>query len=175
MGTLRYVAGVLVLTVGLAGCTWMASGPGPGTAPPSTVHNTGTAVRRAGKTGPVRGITGTRRHMPRRPPGGGAGSRRKAGTERTGAARNAPGPVGLTSIQAGAQIFRAQCQTCHGASGVGTPSAPRLAKPSAVAATFPTQAQLEAFIQHNMPASAPGSLTTSQATQVAGYVWQISH
>lgn len=41
---------------------------------------------------------------------------------------------------------------------------------SVVTQTFTTQASLAAFIQQNMPLSNPGSLSASQAAELAAYV-----
>ena len=79
------------------------------------------------------------------------------------------------SVSAGSKLFASTCQVCHGKGGVGTSTAPRLAKPSAVISQFGTQAALEAFIAHNMPATKPGSLTPQQASNAAAYVWQIAN
>ncbi len=78
------------------------------------------------------------------------------------------------SVSAGSKLFASTCQVCHGKGGVGTSTAPRLAKPSTVMSQFGTQAALEAFIAHNMPASKPGSLTPQQASNAAAYVWHIA-
>lgn len=83
----------------------------------------------------------------------------------------APSPMG--NIAAGAKLYASSCQVCHGKGGMGTSSAPRLARPSAVATQFKTQASLVAFIAHNMPATKPGSLSPSQAADAGAYVWSI--
>ncbi len=78
------------------------------------------------------------------------------------------------SVSAGSKLFASTCQACHGKGGVGSSTAPRLAKSSTVISQFGTQVALEAFIAHNMPASKPGSLTPQQASNAAAYVWQIA-
>lgn len=74
----------------------------------------------------------------------------------------------------GAKLFAASCETCHGKGGIGSTSAPRLAKPSTVPTRFATQSALELFIAHNMPANNPGSLTPSQDKSIASYVWHLA-
>ncbi len=78
------------------------------------------------------------------------------------------------NIAAGSKLFASTCQVCHGKGGVGTSTAPRLAKPSPVASKFVTEPALEAFIAHNMPATSPGSLSRQQASNAAAYVWHIA-
>ncbi len=81
-------------------------------------------------------------------------------------------PVG--NVAAGAKLFASTCESCHGKGGTGTGSAPRLASPSTVGAQFGTQAALESFIAHNMPANNPGSLNAQQAANAAAYVWHLA-
>lgn len=68
------------------------------------------------------------------------------------------------------QLFQQKCQVCHGANGKGA-SAPKL--DSGLKARFQTQAQLATFIKSNMPFNDPGSLTESQSSAVARYLWSM--
>ncbi len=83
-------------------------------------------------------------------------------------------PMPTAWVSQGAKIFQAQCSSCHGAGGVGTYNAPRLAAPSGVWYTFHTRAGLEAYIQHHMPGNHPGTLTMIQRRDVSAYIWSIS-
>lgn len=87
---------------------------------------------------------------------------------------SAPAAPPIGSVSAGAKLFASTCETCHGKGGTGTANAPRLAAPSAVAVKFKTEAALEAFIAHNMPATNPGSLNSTKAANAAAYVWHLA-
>ncbi len=87
---------------------------------------------------------------------------------------NTSTPMPPAMVAAGAKIFKAQCESCHGPSGNGTMSAPRLAGPSAVWYTFHTESALRAYIQAHMPANHPGTLTGTTLKDVSAYVWSIS-
>lgn len=161
---------VLALLTGtLAGCTWF-SAPAPqhvaNETRQKTTRNLQRGEQQASRTANQAGETARRT-------GEAAKNQARSGAETV--RRNTTGTPPASPVAAGATLYQARCQSCHGAGGTGTSSAPRLAKPSPVASTFPTQAQLAAFIHHNMPADAPGSLSTQQANQVAAYVWQIAH
>lgn len=69
-----------------------------------------------------------------------------------------------------AQLFQQKCQVCHGANGKGA-SAPKL--DAGLKARFQTQAQLATFIKSNMPFNDPGSLTESQSSALARYLWSM--
>lgn len=86
----------------------------------------------------------------------------------------APTVPAMGNVAAGAKLFAASCQTCHGKNGVGAGAGPRLASPSNVVAQFGTESALGSFIQHNMPANNPGSLSATQASNAAAYVWHIA-
>ncbi len=92
-------------------------------------------------------------------------------TSKSSGAKKSPSPMG--NIAAGAKLYASTCEVCHGKGGMGTSSGPRLARPSAVATQFKTQASLVTFIAHNMPATKPGSLSPSQAADAGAYVWSI--
>lgn len=88
---------------------------------------------------------------------------------------NARPPYTVTAdINAGAQVFRRMCVTCHGSQGVGTTFAPRLAGPSGVVSEFGSYDALKTYIAHNMPADRPGSLSPVAQQDVAAYVWHIA-
>ena len=99
------------------------------------------------------------------------GAKPSSTTKKNSGAVKAPSPMG--SVTAGAKLYTSSCQVCHGKAGMGTSSGPRLARPSAVATQFKTEASLVAFIAHNMPATKPGSLSPSQASDAGAYVWSI--
>lgn len=83
-------------------------------------------------------------------------------------------PMPKAWVSQGAKIFQGQCSSCHGAGGVGTYSAPRLAAPSGIWFTFHTRAGLETYIQNHMPGNHPGTLNTVQRRDVSAYIWSIS-
>lgn len=88
---------------------------------------------------------------------------------------SAPPPVLPKGNQAaGAKLFSATCQSCHGPGGTGTGKAPRLAAPSSVVSVFQTEPALASFIQHNMPANNPGTLNATDAANAGAYVWRIA-
>jgi mono/diheme cytochrome c family protein len=153
----------------LAGCTWF-SAPAPQHVVNQTRQKTGRNLARGERQASQ---TANRAGQAARRTGNAVKNQVRSGAETVRRTTTASPPA--SPVAAGATLFRARCQSCHGKDGTGTSSAPRLAKPSPVASTFPTQAQLAAFIHHNMPADAPGTLTTQQANQVAAYVWQIAH
>lgn len=89
----------------------------------------------------------------------------------TSKSRMGPAPA---AIKRGATLFAADCAVCHGAAGIGTHNAPRLAAPTGVTNTFKSESSLVAFISSQMPADHPGSLTHQQARDVGSYVWHIA-
>lgn len=75
--------------------------------------------------------------------------------------------------QRGAAIYASQCSVCHGEEGAGTPPVlPPLWGPDSFndGAGMSRVEKMAAFVKHNMPQSAPGSLTAQQAYDVAAYV-----
>ena len=72
----------------------------------------------------------------------------------------------------GSQIFASTCTTCHGAQGQGGPAIPALWGPKSysVGASMARQERAASFIWHNMPLSAPGTLTEQQAFDVSAYI-----
>ena len=73
---------------------------------------------------------------------------------------------------AGAGVFAASCAKCHGSAGEGTTGAPPLWGPESynVGAGMTRVRTAAEFIGRNMPFDAPGTLTDSQAFNVAAYV-----
>ncbi|OLC07080.1 MAG: hypothetical protein AUH41_11130 [Gemmatimonadetes bacterium 13_1_40CM_66_11] len=73
---------------------------------------------------------------------------------------------------AGAGVYTASCAKCHGAAGEGTAGAPPLwgSESYNIAAGMSRVRTAAEFIRHNMPFDAPGTLSDSQAFNVAAYV-----
>lgn len=74
----------------------------------------------------------------------------------------------------GASLFRSQgCTSCHGPQGQGTSAAPALngSGPVPILSTYPTPASLASFIHAYMPLTNPGSLTATQADELAAYLY----
>lgn len=87
------------------------------------------------------------------------------------------GLVKLPSLQGnvgrGAAIYTKQCAVCHGEDGAGVPPIlPPLWGPSSFnsGAGMSTVPKMAAFVQHNMPQNAPGTLSAQQSYDVAAYV-----
>lgn len=73
----------------------------------------------------------------------------------------------------GAAIYAKQCSVCHGDTGAGMPPVlPPLWGSTSFndGAGMAQVAKMAAFVQHNMPQNAPGSLSAQQAYDVAAYV-----
>ena len=73
---------------------------------------------------------------------------------------------------AGARVFAATCAKCHGPTGEGTAGAPPVWGPESynVGAGMTRVRTAAEFISRNMPFDTPGTLTDSQAFNVAAYV-----
>lgn len=73
---------------------------------------------------------------------------------------------------AGARVFAATCAKCHGVMGEGTAGAPPLWGPESynIGAGMTRVRTAAEFISRNMPLDTPGTLTDSQAFNVAAYV-----
>jgi len=73
---------------------------------------------------------------------------------------------------AGSRVFAASCAKCHGAVGEGTAGAPPLWGPESynVGAGMSRARTAAEFISRNMPFDVPGTLSDSQAFNVAAYV-----
>ncbi|MGH7655775.1 MAG: c-type cytochrome [Gemmatimonadaceae bacterium] len=69
-------------------------------------------------------------------------------------------------------IFTATCAVCHQADGAGNSPIPALWGPRSfsIAASMARHERAASFIVHNMPQTAPGSLTAQQAFDVAAYI-----
>lgn len=73
----------------------------------------------------------------------------------------------------GAKLYAKQCSICHGDTGTGMPPVlPPLWGATSFndGAGMAQVAKMAAFVQHNMPQNAPGSLSPQQAYDVAAYV-----
>lgn len=73
----------------------------------------------------------------------------------------------------GAKLYASQCSVCHGDQGTGMPPLfpPLWGSDSFNSGAGMAQvAKMAAFVQHNMPQNAPGSLSAQQAYDVAAYV-----
>ena len=72
----------------------------------------------------------------------------------------------------GARVFAATCTKCHGNAGAGTTVAPPLWGPQSynIGAGMSRVRTAAEFISRNMPFDAPGTLSDSQAFNVAAYV-----
>jgi thiosulfate dehydrogenase len=81
-------------------------------------------------------------------------------------------PPGSGDTARGANIFRTTCARCHGVDGAGLQNAPALWGPKSfsIGASMARQERAASFIQHNMPLDKPGTLTDSQAYDVAAYI-----
>ncbi len=77
-------------------------------------------------------------------------------------------------IAEGSGLFSSTCAVCHGENGQGI-NGPALWGPNSAVRSFSSFAPLEEFIQDNMPASNPGSLTAHQAQQVSSFIWSKNH
>ena len=73
---------------------------------------------------------------------------------------------------AGARVFAVSCAKCHGVAGEGTPAAPPVWGPQSynIGAGMSRVRTAAEFISRNMPFDAPGTLSDSQAFNVAAYV-----
>lgn len=78
----------------------------------------------------------------------------------------------------GARIYAGKCAICHGAEGNGDlPTVPALWGPDSYSdgAGMNQIPKMAAFVQHNMPQNAPGTLTPQEAYDVATYVHTKPH
>lgn len=82
-------------------------------------------------------------------------------------------PLGPDTVR-GAGVYRSICAACHGADGEGgaVPRAPALwgERSYSIGASMARIERAAAFVRHNMPFNAPGSLTDQQAWDVAAYI-----
>jgi len=72
----------------------------------------------------------------------------------------------------GRATYAAKCSICHGARGEGIARAPALwgARSYSIGASMARVERAASFIKHNMPLSAPGSLTDQEAWDLAAFV-----
>jgi thiosulfate dehydrogenase len=72
----------------------------------------------------------------------------------------------------GHELFTANCARCHGVDGAGMAAIPALwgARSYSVGASMARVERAASFIRHNMPFDKPGTLTDSQAYDIAAYV-----
>ncbi|MDA8440898.1 MAG: c-type cytochrome [Peptococcaceae bacterium] len=75
------------------------------------------------------------------------------------------------AVSAGESTYGSLCVGCHGANGVGSKAAPAL---KGTLAAYPTLSALTSFIHAAMPASKPGSLTPTQAANLAAYLFYLN-
>lgn len=76
-------------------------------------------------------------------------------------------------VARGDSLFTAKtCVTCHGANGAGNGPIPALWGPTSysVGASMARLERAASFIQHNMPQTAPGSLTAQEAFDLSAYI-----
>jgi alcohol dehydrogenase (cytochrome c) len=90
------------------------------------------------------------------------------------AAYAAAGTYTRTQGSSGATVYAAKCSECHGAQlqGGAGPALSGAAFRTSINASYQTAGQLYGFIDKQMPANAPGTLTTAQALNVTAYVMQ---
>lgn len=92
-----------------------------------------------------------------------------------------PDGLGIAAIEPhvpdtvrGAEVYRSTCAACHGMDGEGgaVPRAPALwgERSYSIGASMARIERAAAFVRHNMPFNAPGSLTDQQAWDVAAYI-----
>jgi cytochrome c len=88
-------------------------------------------------------------------------------------------PRGSGDARAGAKVYAAKCQACHGEKGAGKPADPlvggmgTLASPSAVRTVgsyWPYATTLFDYTRRAMPTNAPRSLTDDEVYAVTAYV-----
>lgn len=83
-------------------------------------------------------------------------------------------PVLAGDTAAGRTVYDGTCAACHGGAGEGGtfPRAPALWGPQSysIGASMARTERAAAFIRHNMPFNAPGTLTDQQAWDVAAYI-----
>lgn len=83
-------------------------------------------------------------------------------------------PPGRGDTTRGATIYQTTCARCHGADGAGLASVPSPAlwgpRSFSIGASMARQERAASFIRHNMPFDKPGTLTDSEAYDVAAYI-----
>ncbi len=83
-----------------------------------------------------------------------------------------PMPKAVGDTTRGAGVYAAVCARCHGADGAGMAKVPALWGPRSfsIGASMARQERAASFIRHNMPFDTPGTLTDSEAYDVAAYI-----
>jgi thiosulfate dehydrogenase len=82
------------------------------------------------------------------------------------------------NVQHGEQVYMQQCSGCHGKNGAGMPLAvPPVWGPGAYndGAGMNGVPNMAAFVQHNMPADKPGSLSAQDSYDVAAFIHSKPH
>lgn len=82
------------------------------------------------------------------------------------------------NVQHGERVYMQQCSGCHGKHGVGMPpTVPPVWGPGAYndGAGMNGVANMAAFIQHNMPADKPSSLSAQDSYDVAAFIHSKPH
>ena len=82
------------------------------------------------------------------------------------------------NVEHGEKIYVQQCSGCHGKDGAGTPpTLPPVWGPGAYndGAGINGVPNMAAFIQHNMPANTPGSLSAQDSYDVAAFIHSKPH
>ncbi len=75
-------------------------------------------------------------------------------------------------LKAGKVIFQKDCARCHGTDGAGNATYPPLWGPKSynIGAGMARVRTAASFVRHNMPQDRPGSLTDTEAANVAAYI-----
>lgn len=81
-----------------------------------------------------------------------------------------PATYTATEARAGAAVYAQRCAQCHGANLQGGAGPPL--KGAALQKGYPTASDLHDFIQTQMPANAPGSLSGAQYDEVTAFLLQ---
>ena len=87
-------------------------------------------------------------------------------------------PASTASASAGMTLYAAKCSMCHAASGAGIAGEfPPLWGPKSFndGAGMARTSTFAAFVKYNMPLNAPGTLSDSEAYDLAAYVLQPAH
>jgi thiosulfate dehydrogenase len=86
--------------------------------------------------------------------------------------RMPPLPAGHGDSARGAATYRTACARCHGADGAGMAKVPAVWGPRSfsIGASMAREERAAAFIRRNMPFDKPGTLSDSDAYDVAAYI-----
>jgi cytochrome c len=92
-------------------------------------------------------------------------------------------PPGSGTVQQGAAVYAAKCQTCHGVNGAGKPADALVGGQGTLASDSPVRTvgsywpyatTLFDYVRRAMPTTAPRSLTDSEVYAVSAYVLQLN-